>query len=67
MLTYAKVQNGTVVNIQLVLPGDYLDPSFTWVSIIRNFTNPSENTVCSDGSPIQEGCTYDGTNFNPAT
>lgn len=38
---------------------DYFDPSFTWVDLT--------NLYCIDGSPIQIGCTYDGTNFYPAS
>jgi hypothetical protein len=64
--TYAKIDmtnpgsgTGTVVNTQILSPSDYQDPAFTWVIITSLF--------CQDGSPIQIGCTYDGTNFYPQT
>jgi hypothetical protein len=56
--TYAKIQNGIVVNMQLAQASDYFDPSFTWVIITTQ--------VCSDGSPVQIGCaTTDNVNFTP--
>jgi hypothetical protein len=61
---YAKIDmtnpgggTGTVVNTQMMMPTDPMDPNFTWINITGLF--------CSDGSPIQIGCTYDGTNFSP--
>lgn len=65
MSIYAKIDMtndpGTVVNTQMIDPTDpsnnTLDPSFTWVDITT--------LTCDDGSPIQIGCTYDGTNFYP--
>jgi hypothetical protein len=56
--TYAKIQSGSVVNIQVCQSTDFMDPSFTWVEI--------DGLICNDGSPIQIGCTYDGTNFYPS-
>lgn len=48
---------GTVVNIQMIDPEvDALDPDFTWVALT--------DLYCSDGGPIQNGCTYDGENFH---
>jgi hypothetical protein len=49
---------GTIVNMQIVAPTDVLDPNFIWVQITTQ--------VCTDGSAVQIGCTYDGTNFYPA-
>jgi hypothetical protein len=61
MAIYSKIDpsnSNTVVNVQIINPGDYLDPSFTWVDI--------DGLACIDASPIQIGCTYDGTNFYAA-
>jgi hypothetical protein len=55
--TYAKIQNGIVINTQIAASGDYFDPTFTWVVI--------DSISCTDGSPVQIGCTYDGTYFYP--
>jgi hypothetical protein len=65
--TYAKIDmtnpgsgTGTVVNTQVIDPSvDVIDPNFTWIDV--------SNLYCNDGSPIQIGCTYDGTNFYPAS
>ncbi len=54
---YAKIQSGTVINMQMCQSTDYFDPQYTWVIITTQ--------LCEDGSPIQIGCIYDGTNFNP--
>lgn len=54
---YAKIQNGVVINTQMAESTDYFDPSYTWVIVT--------SVVCTDGTPVQIGCTYDGTNFNP--
>jgi hypothetical protein len=63
--TYAKIDmtnpgsgTGTVVNTQLLSSTDFQDPAFTWIAIA--------SLLCNDGSNIQIGCTYDGTNFYPA-
>lgn len=55
---FAKVNSvGVVENVQLVNPDvDVLNPNFTWVDI--------DHRECVDGSHIQIGCTYDGTNFH---
>jgi hypothetical protein len=56
---YAVIQNGAVVNTQMINPGtDVMDPTLTWV--------PISGLACQDGSPIQIGCTYDGTSFYAA-
>lgn len=53
---YAKIQNGVVVNTQMCLSTDYMDPAYTWVAIAALY--------CTDGlTAVQIGCTYDGTNF----
>jgi hypothetical protein len=52
---YAKIQNGSVINMQVAQLTDYFDPAFTWVQITTQ--------TCTDGSPVQIGCTYDGSNF----
>ncbi len=57
--TYAKIKNGVVVNTQMIGPGDLLDPSDVWVNI--------SGLACIDGSPIQIGTLYDGTNFTQPT
>ena len=57
--TYAKIDQGVVINLQLCKPTDYFDPAYVWVDLT--------NLYCQDGSPIQIGCTYDGTNFYPAS
>jgi len=58
--TYAKIQSGVVVNTQVINPAvDYMDQAFTWVDIA--------GLLCADGSVIQIGCTYDGTNFYAAS
>jgi hypothetical protein len=54
---YAKILNGIVVNMQIATSTDYFDPTYVWVVITTQ--------VCTDGSAVQTGCTYDGTNFNP--
>jgi hypothetical protein len=61
---YAKIDmtnpgsgTGTVVNTQVMTSTDPQDPNFTWVDLTSLY--------CGDGSPIQIGCTYNGTNFNP--
>lgn len=56
MDTYAKIQNGIVVNTQIASSTDTFDSAFIWI-IITNLT-------CIDGTGIQIGCSYDGTNFN---
>jgi hypothetical protein len=57
---YAKILNGLVINMQLCQPTDYFDPAYIWVQITTQ--------VCTDGSPIQIGCTTtDNVNFNPPT
>ena len=53
---YAKIQNGIVLNMQVCSTTDYFDSNFTWVLITTQ--------VCTDGSPVQINCTYDGTNFH---
>lgn len=55
MTVYAKIQNGVVVNTQLIGSGDALDPAFTWVDL----TGKS----CTNGVWISVGTQYDGTNF----
>jgi hypothetical protein len=55
---YAQIQNGVVVNTVMMESTDYFDPTYTWV--------PISGLYCQDGSPIQIGCTYDGTNFYSA-
>jgi hypothetical protein len=52
---YAKIQNGLVVNTQMIGPDDYLDPAFIWADI--------SGLSCADGSVIQIGCAYDGASF----
>jgi hypothetical protein len=60
MDTYAKIQSGVVVNTQVINPTiDYLDPAYTWVDI--------NGLTCTDGSPIQIGCGYNGTVFSPSS
>jgi hypothetical protein len=60
--TYAKINMssspGPVVNMQVLSPTDPQDPAYTWVIITTQ--------TCTDGSVIQIGCTYDGTNFYAA-
>ena len=52
---YAKIQNGTVVNVQLDMSTDAFDPSFTWVDVTSVSPQP------------QIGWTYNGTTFtNPS-
>jgi hypothetical protein len=55
MATYAKVQTGYVVNVQECQPTDYLDPNYVWVDVAGQ--------VCTDGSPVEIGCAYDGASF----
>ena len=56
--TYAKIDNtNTVINMQLASQSDYFDPAYTWVICTSLY--------CTDRTPIQIGCTYDGTNFYP--
>lgn len=62
--TYAKIDAGTVVNIQMAETDDYFDPAFTW--ILMTITNGDMSPTCSDGSPVEIGCTYDGTTFTAA-
>jgi len=57
MATYAKIQNNIVVNTQVMESTDIMDPNFIWVDVTI--------VKCPDGSGIQIGCTYDGTNFGP--
>ena len=52
---YAKIENGTVVNMQMAESTDVFDTAFTWIQITTQ--------TCTNGSPVQIGCTYDGTNF----
>jgi len=52
---YAKIQSGKVVNIQLVKDSDFFDPNYLWIVI--------DNVLCTDDSPVQKDCTYDGHNF----
>jgi hypothetical protein len=52
---YAQIQSGIVVNMIIAQATDYFDPTYTWVDLT--------NLYCIDGTPIQIGCTYDGTNF----
>lgn len=53
---HAQIQGGIVVNILLLNAAtDYLDPTFTWIDVT--------GLTCNDGTNIQIGCTYDGTNF----
>lgn len=54
---YAKILNSMVINMQIAATGDYFDPAYTWIVITAQ--------VCTDGSPVQIGCGYDGTNFTP--
>jgi hypothetical protein len=57
---YAQIDDtSTVVNLIMAKSTDPFDPAYTWVIVT--------NRYCADGvSPIQIGCTYDGTNFYPA-
>ena len=55
--TYAQIQNSSVVNMIMAYPEDYFDTNYVWVNLT--------NLYCVDGTPIQIGCTYDGTNFYP--
>lgn len=48
---------GTVINTQMMMPTDPMNSSYTYVIVTA--------LSCNDGSPIQIGCTYDGTNFYP--
>lgn len=57
--TYAQILAGTVINMIVAQPTDYFDPAYIWVDLT--------DLYCIDGSPIQIGCTYDGTNFYPAS
>jgi hypothetical protein len=57
-MKYAKIQNGVVVNIQMIGQGDFLDPTFTWVDV--------DAVTAVDGSWVGIGYTYDGTNFTPS-
>lgn len=53
---YIQIQNNIVKNIVLLNPNtDYLDPQYIWIALGSN--------LCTDGTPIQLGVTYDGTNF----
>jgi hypothetical protein len=57
---YAKIQNGMVINMQIAASNDYFDPAFTWVVVTTQ--------VCTDGSPLQIGCTTtDNVNFTSPT
>lgn len=57
-MVYAKIQNGIVVNTQIMSATDPQDPNFTWVDVT--------NTQCTDGSGVQIGCTTsDNQTFNP--
>lgn len=58
---YAKIQNGVVINMQMMETTDTFDPTYTWIAII--ITNQVPSPICTDGSQVQIGCTYDGTNF----
>jgi hypothetical protein len=62
---YAKIQGGVVVNMQMMLTTDVFDPAYTWVMV--TVTNYVASPTCTDGSPVQTGSTYDGTNFTAAT
>jgi hypothetical protein len=47
MATYAKIQNGIVINTQIAEPTDYFDPEYQWMDVT--------NVKCSDGSGVQIG------------
>jgi hypothetical protein len=55
--TYAKIQNGIVVNVQIAAGTDYFDPNFAWVDLT------STSLYCGDGTAIVIGTLYDGSNF----
>jgi hypothetical protein len=58
--TYAKIQNGTIINTQVAEADDYFDPNYVWVVVT--------NTTCTDGSPVQIGCTTtDNATFSPSS
>lgn len=57
-MIYAQIEAGLVLNTQMIQSSDALDPSFVWVDVT--------GLMCSDGSPIEPGCSYDGANFIPA-
>ena len=53
---YICIQNGVVVNTQMCNPTDLFDHLSIWVPMLQLFCNDQV-------TPIQIGCTYDGTNF----
>jgi hypothetical protein len=59
--TYAKIQSGAVVNIQMMVSTDVFDPAFVWVNLTAT------SLYCADGTAIQIGTLYDGTNFTQPT
>lgn len=50
---YAVIQNGVIVNTQVLTNIDFQDPQFTWIIITNLIPQPSI------------GWTYDGKNFTP--
>lgn len=56
MATFAKIQNGVVVNTQVLQPDDIKDPDFVWI--------PIDGVQSDDGSWVQIGYTYDGNIFS---
>jgi hypothetical protein len=57
MNTYALINNGIVTNMAIWDGVSEWNPGCQIVEVT--------NLTCNDGSPIQIGCTYDGTNFYP--
>jgi len=55
---YAQIDNGVVINIIIANSDEPFDPNYTWILLI--------DLYCNDGSPIQIGCTYNGSTFSPA-
>jgi hypothetical protein len=52
-MIYAKIDNGVVVNTQIVVEGNVFDPAFTWVDISEEEPMPGI------------GWAYDGDVFTP--
>jgi hypothetical protein len=59
MANYAKIDKNTdkIVNTQVMSANDPMDPAFIWENI--------DGIYCQDGSVIEIGCGFDGTNFTP--
>lgn len=55
-MIFAQIEANIVVNTIVASPIDIFDPSYIYIDVT--------NITCADGSPVQIGCSYDGTTFN---